>query len=103
MLIFLAYLYSYKMGFIVEYVCIFMNIVLYIVLFALFFPHSSLYLYNLVTMHASNLYIMNAHTLPGHWLSDRSSACFQHSIIVNSVLESIPMCIPLYLNMFLFF
>ena len=88
------------MGFIVEYVCIFMFIVLYIVFFALFFPLITI---PLVTMHASNLYVMNAHTLPGHWLSDRFSACFQLSIIVNSVLEGIHVCIPLYLNMFLFF
>lgn len=88
------------MGFIVQYVCIFMYIVLFIGFFALFF-HSSLC--DLVTMHVSNLYIMNAHSLPGHWLSDRASACFQLSIIVNSVFEGIPMCIPLYLNMFLFF
>ena len=63
MLIFLACLYSYKMGFIVQYVCIFMYIVLFIGFFALFF-HSSLC--DLVTMHVSNLYIMNAHSLPGH-------------------------------------
>ena len=89
------------MGFIVMYV--FLCTLYYTLCFLPFFSHSSLYLYDLVTMHASNLYIMNAHTLPGHWLSDRFSACFQLSIIVNSVLEGIPMCIPLYLNMFLFF
>lgn len=49
-----------------------MYIVLYTDFFALFYSS----LYDLVTMHASNLYIMNAHYLPGHWLSDRASACF---------------------------
>lgn len=106
MFIFFVCLYSYKMGFIV-YMHVFLFYVHVIVLdaslhFLHCFFHSSLYLYGLVAMHASNPCSINA---PPHLATDSvmGPLIAFNSPSLQTMLQKTSLCIALYICAYSYF